>query len=262
MPSASVSRFNGAGGCPGRPPRPAQKNLAARRAGPGEGPLERAPRGGGFWRGGHLGWGPPPASTRLHPLAPPGGSGDALNRKKKTVSLAGGQRPSPLAAALQPGKNNCSLLPASCPRSLLPRRPGAQPGRGRRGAGRPPGLPPLAPPLRLDLLRPPRACLRLGPSQAPGPVRGWALSRAVEVSGLPAVQPPSLGLSWDPARACCPFPANFLCSSPSRPSLPSPGVPGLLPALGAGTIAPARARPPGPAAPDARAPRGCWRPGP
>lgn len=220
-------------------------------------------RGGEFWRGGHLGWGPPPASTRLHPLAPPGGSGDALNRKKKNCLPGRGPASQPprlrRAAARE---NNCSLLPASCPRSLLPGRSGAQPGRGRRGAGRPPGLPPLAPPLRLDLLRPPSACLRLGLRRPPARFVARLLPGRWKFLGSPQS---SLHLLASPGPLPAPAVPSLRsrsCSSPSRPFLPSPGAPGLLPASGAGIIAPARARPPGPVAPDARAPRGCWLPGP
>lgn len=218
-------------------------------------------RGGGFWRGGHLGWGPPPASTRPHPLAPPGGSGDALNRKKKLSPWPGASVPAPSPPPRR--SQGKQLLTSPC---VLPALPASQPlgsparpGEARSGPAARPSR--LAPPLRLDLLRPPSACLRLGlrrpparfvASFFPGGGSFWAPCSPASISW------PLLG----PRRARCPLPALSLRSSPSRPFLPSPGAPGLLLASGAGTVAPARARPPGPVAPDARAPRGCRLPGP
>lgn len=260
-PPASVSRFDGAGGGPGRPPHPARRNLAARPAGPGEGPLERAQRAAGFWRGGHLGWGPPPASTRLHPLAPPGGSGDALNRKKLSPwPEASVPAPSPPPRRSQ-GKQ---LLTSPCVLPALPAsRPPGSPARPGEARSRPAARP--SSPRSSSSPRLAAASSRLPPSVAfAGHGPGSWLGSFPDGGSFWAPRSPA-SISWPllgPARACCPFPASFLCSSPSQPSLSSPEAPGLLPALGAGTIAPARARPPGPVAPDARARRGCWRPGP
>ena len=112
------------------PPGPARRNPAGRPAVPGEGSLERAQRGGGgFRRGGHLGRGPPPlASTRPHTLAPPGGSDDALNRKKLSP-WPGASVPAPLAAAAPRSSQGKQLLTSPCvrpARSLLPGGRGAR----------------------------------------------------------------------------------------------------------------------------------------
>lgn len=213
QPSASVSRFDGAGRGPGRPPRPARRNLAALPTGPGEGPLERAQRARRRVLAGRAsGVGTAPS---LHPPAPPRSSRRQRRRfKQKKKNCLPGRGPAsqpPRRRRAAARENNCSLLPASCPRSLLPSRSGAQPGRGRRGAGRPPGLPASL------LLSASTCCGLLAPASVwgfagPRPGSWLASSRAVEVSGLPAVQPPSLGLSWAPA-------------APAAPSLRSPSVP-------------------------------------
>ncbi|XP_037694233.1 latent-transforming growth factor beta-binding protein 3 isoform X2 [Choloepus didactylus] len=208
-PSSSPSlgfplRWGGAGGrC--RPPRPAWRNLAGRPVGP---------------------------RRRRRCL-----------KEKKTVSLAGGQRPSPLAAAAprSSGENNCSLLPASAPRApRFPEPAGAQrPPGGRRGAGRPRGLPPprsSSPPqlARASSSLPPQ----FGAFAGPRPPRVAALlPGATGVPGLPAVQAPSLGLSpGAPRPPRAPLPRCPPCT-------PLPGLGAAEPPSGAGTIAPARARP-------------------
>lgn len=121
-------------------------------------------------RGGHLG-DEPHFSRRPHCCTPsllraaatklePGGK--KREGKKKPVSLARGQRPSPPRRRRAPAReNNCSLLPASSPRApCFPAAAGEEPGQGeaRSGLAARPSFP-LAPPLRLHLLWPPRSGL-------------------------------------------------------------------------------------------------------
>lgn len=152
----------------------------------------------------------------LHPPAPPRSSRRQRRRfKQKKKNCLPGRGPAsqpPRRRRAAARENNCSLLPASCPRSLLPGRSRAQPGRGRRGAGRPPGLPPLAPPLGLDLLRPPSACLRLGLRRPPARFVARLLPGRWKFLG-------SLQSSLHLLASPGPLPA------PAVPSLRSPSVP-------------------------------------
>lgn len=199
-----------------------------------------------------------PAPSLTHIAASPCSSERRLNQKekereggKKIVSLARGQRPSPPRRRRAPAReNNCSLLPASSPRApCFPAAAGEEPGQGEARSGlaaRPSS--PLAPPLRLHLLRPPRSGLSSGP--------GWVSPGQGSFFALPPVQLPSLSL------------ATGIRAAPAVPSLPlasHPALPSAALSRAPNTRSSARARPlisEGRAAPDARAPRGCPRPGP
>lgn len=192
------------------------------------------------------------APPSLHPPAHPRSPRRQRRRfkQKKTVSLARGQRPSPprrRRAALQPGKTTAHFSlrpPRALPASRRPREPSPA-GGGAERAGRPAFLSPrsssppqLAPASSLR----PHVWASAGPR--PRLVAGL-LPGAVEVSGLPAVQPPSLCLSLGPRpRLQSPPRALPPILSLAALSAPLPGLPACLSPSGVGTIAPARARPP------------------